>query len=132
MTYQVLITCYNLFPPLLTQNRPSERIFVAKRLFLVYFGPCKATFGTFWVLQIAQTGLSGCPHWYSNLVQPLSTQNRHLWANLCAEKDIFSLFWPIFGHRRATFGTFLVLKMAQTGLSGCLYWYYNLVPPLPA
>ena len=49
----------------------------------------------------------------------------------CGLKTILSLFWPLFGPRRATFGTFLVWQMAQAGLPRCLHWCYNLVPALP-
>ena len=49
---------------------------------------------------MAQTG---CPHWFSNLVAPLPTQNRPLgwfvWA-----KGYFSLFWPLFGTHREHLG----------------------------
>ena len=44
-------------------------------------------------------------------------------------KGYFSLFWPLFGPCRATFGAFWVWQLAQTGLSGCLHWCSNLVLP---
>ena len=51
---------------------------------------------------------------------------------MCNQQAVISLSWPLFGPCRTTFGTFRVLQMAQTGLSGCLFWCSNLVPPLPA
>ena len=50
---------------------------------------------------------------------------------MCGQKAIFSLFGPIFEPRRATFGTFWVWQMAKINQPGCLYWWSNLVPPLP-
>ena len=55
----------------------------------------------------------------------------HLECPKCGQRAILSVFWPLFGPHRATFGTFIVWKMAQTFLPGCLHWCSNLVPPLP-
>ena len=46
------------------------------------------------------------------------------------QKAIFCLFRPLFGPLEATFGTFWVLKNAQTGLSWCPYWCSHLVTVL--
>ena len=59
------------------------------------FGPRKATFGTFWVQQMAQTGLSGCLHWSFNLRPPLPTQNRSSWPN-CVTKRLFLAYFDPF------------------------------------
>ena len=89
--------CSNLVPPLPTQNMPYELICVAKRLFLAYFGPHIATFGTFWVWQMAKTDPPVCPYWCSNLVPPLPIQNRPS-GPICVAKRLFLAyfgpFWP--------------------------------------
>ena len=83
-------------------------------------------------LQMTKMGLSGCLHWSSNLIPPLPTQNRPTGPICEAKRPKFvGLFRPLFGPRRAPFGTFWVWKMAQSGLSGCLHWCSNLVPPFP-
>ena len=71
--------------------------------------------------------------WMSSLVfQPCATPCnpiQALWADLCGQKAIFSLFWPHFGPSKATFRTFWVLQKAPTVLSKCSYCFSNLVPP---
>ena len=117
--------CSNLVPP-----RPvcdQKAIF---SLFWPKFGSRRAAFGTFWVLQMALSGVSGSHHWCSKLVPPLPTRIRPS-GPICVTKILILAYWPPFGPHRATFGTFLVLKMTQTGLSGCPYWCSNLVPLLP-
>ena len=69
-------------------------------LFWPFFGHHRATFGKFWVWQMAQTGLSGCHHECSNFVLPLPT----LWNELCGQKAIFCLLWPLSGPSRAILG----------------------------
>ena len=65
------------------------------------------------------------------LVPPLPTQNMPF-VQICMAKRLFlSLFWPLFGPRRAKFRTFWVSQMAHNGLSGCLHRCSNLFPSLP-
>ena len=109
---------FHLFQP---QIGPLSWFLWPKRLFLVYFGPllvpirphlghsrsCKLH------KLVCLDVLIGVPTLF-NPFQP----KKALWANLCGQKDIFSLFWPIFGPCWATFGTFWVWQMSPTGLSG--------------
>ena len=101
--------CSNLMPPLATQNR---LICVATMVFLAYFGPflvpVRPHFGTFLVLQMAQTGVSRCPYWCSNLLSPLPTQNRPSEHN-CVAKRLFLVY----------FGPFLVPVRQHLGHFGC-------------
>ena len=103
---------------------------VAEWLFLVYFGP-------FLVPVRPHLGHSESCKWPKlvcldvpillNHFQPkIGPLGQFMWP-----KGYFSLLWPLFGPHRATFGTFLVLQMAQTGLSVCPHWCSNLVSPVP-
>ena len=80
--------CFNLVPPLLTQNRPSRYFFSI----LAPLWPRRAIFWTFLVLQMTQYCLSGCPYWCFNLVPPLLTQNRPS-RLICVVRRIFLAYF---------------------------------------
>ena len=81
----------------LTKIYPSKWIQSSKLktcLFWPLFGPRRATFETFWVWQMAQTGLYGCLHRCSNLVPPLPTQNLPSWLIFVAKWLFLAYFGP--------------------------------------
>ena len=73
------------------------------------------------------TGLSGCLYWCSNLVPPLSIQNRPS-GPICVGKRLFLPIFAPFGPPRTTFETFQVLQLVQTSQPGCPKCRSNFFP----
>ena len=115
-----------VFPPCSNpsnQNTPSEWFCVAEMPSLAFFGysgSCK------WPKLFCLNVFIGVPTLFHPFQPKIGPLGRFVWT-----KGYFNLLWPHFGPHRAMFGTFWVLQMASTGLSGCLHWCSNLVPPLP-
>ena len=63
-------------------------------LFLPLFGHCRATFGAFWVLQMAQIGLSRRLLLWTILVPPILTSKLALRADLCGKRLFLAYFCP--------------------------------------
>ena len=123
-----------MFHPFKPKKRPSGLICDRKANFSLswpLFGPVGPHLGHSgsckWSKLVCLNVLIGVPTLFQPFQPKIGPLSGFVWP-----KGDFSLFCPIFGHGRATFWTFLVLQMAQTGLSGCLYWCSKLVPPLPA
>ena len=69
----------------------------------------------------------GAPTSFCSFQPKIGALDQILWR----EGFLKNKFWLLFGPRRATFKTFRVWQMAQTGLSGCLHLCSNLFTPLP-
>ena len=89
-------------------------ICVTNRLFLAYFGPFLAPIGPLlghfwsciWPKLVCLDDLIGVLTLFHPFQPKIGSLGQFVWP-----KGYFSLFWPLFSFRRATFETFWICKM---------------------
>ena len=107
--------CSKLVPPLPNLNMPSGPICVTKRLILAYFclflapiGPLLGHFGSWkWPKLVCLDVLIGVLTLFHPFQPKIDPLGRFVRPN-----GYFSIFWTLFGLRRAIFETFWVWKMS--------------------
>ena len=105
----------------------QEMVYFSLFLHICFFLPLFTTFGApFFVDPFTMDKRSHLVCTYALCCVP--TLFHPFQPNLCGQKAIFIIFWPLLGPLGATFGTFWVWQIPQTGLTGCPQSFSNLVP----